>query len=366
MPNRKNQAKWISSRNRWQINVQMAGIRRTFTSAKVGDKGKIEAERKADKWLEERTINENTKCEVLLDQFFTHVQVTTSKSNWRTMHSRIECHIKPQIGKKQINRLTTNDLQRVLDACYKKGMSKRAIKNVKADLMAFIKYCRCENVTRFFPEGLKIPAGARGSNKTIAEPKDICILFSSEKTSYCGKACTDWYIHAYRFMVLSGVRLGELLGLKWEDIVGNEIRIRRALNNENEFTEGKNERARRTISLRGLALEELEQQRLQQKAAGLSSQFVFSTPNGTPCFQGKFRRYWERYIKYNNIKKITPYELRHTYVSVNKEMPEGFKKLVVGHSQDMDTEGVYGHKMAGDLERAAEYSDRAFRNLIGK
>ena len=34
-----------------------------------------------------------------------------------------------------------------------------------------------------------------------------------------------------------------------------------------------------------------------------------------------------------------PYELRHTYVSVNDEMPTGLKKQVVGHSRSMDTEG---------------------------
>lgn len=66
------------------------------------------------------------------------------------------------------------------------------------------------------------------------------------------------------------------------------------------------------------------------------------------------------------MKKVTPYELRHTYVSVNKEMPEGLKRLLVGHSEDMDTEGTYGHEMAGDLARAAEYSDAAFREILAK
>ena len=68
----------------------------------------------------------------------------------------------------------------------------------------------------------------------------------------------------------------------------------------------------------------------------------------------------------NDISAITPYEMRHTFVSVNKEMPEGLKKLVVGHSRDMDTEGTYGHEMAGDLEKAAEYIDAAFRQLLAK
>lgn len=62
---------------------------------------------------------------------------------------------------------------------------------------------------------------------------------------------------------------------------------------------------------------------------------------------------------------ISPYELRHTYVSVNDEMPTGHKKQVVGHSRSMDTEGIYGHKKAGDMRRAAEYSDAAFAKILG-
>ena len=47
MSERKNEAVWIESRQRWQINVQSEGIRRTFTSSTNGKKGKVEAEKKA-------------------------------------------------------------------------------------------------------------------------------------------------------------------------------------------------------------------------------------------------------------------------------------------------------------------------------
>lgn len=36
MSERKNEAAWIESRSRWQINVQDNGIRKTFTSALAG------------------------------------------------------------------------------------------------------------------------------------------------------------------------------------------------------------------------------------------------------------------------------------------------------------------------------------------
>ena len=45
-------------------------------------------------------------------------------------------------------------------------------------------------------------------------------------------------------------------------------------------------------------------------------------------------------------------------------MPDGLKRQAVGHSKSMDTNGVYGHRKAGDLERIAEYSSDAIKKII--
>ena len=50
---RNTEARWIESRERWQVSVTGEdGERKTFVSSKPGRKGKLEAERKADDWLE--------------------------------------------------------------------------------------------------------------------------------------------------------------------------------------------------------------------------------------------------------------------------------------------------------------------------
>lgn len=98
------------------------------------------------------------------------------------------------------------------------------------------------------------------------------------------------------------------------------------------------------------------------KQEGVISPFLFPERNGQHTNQQNLRRAWSRFKKRNGIVAATPYEMRHTFVSVNKDMPEGLKKMVIGHSKDMDTEGTYGHEMQGDMERAAETS---MRHLIG-
>lgn len=176
----------------------------------------------------------------------------------------------------------------------------------------------------------------------------------------------DRFIHAYRFAVLTGLWPGELIGLKWTDLSGDKLTIRRSINQFNEFTTGKNENARRTISVKGLPRKELDAQRAMLAEDGMLSEYIFPARDAEFVKQDQFRDHWARYCEHNGISKLTPYELRHTYVSVNDEMPDGLKKQAVGHSMNMDTEGVYGHQKAGDLERIADYSTAAFQSIIGK
>ncbi len=166
------------------------------------------------------------------------------------------------------------------------------------------------------------------------------------------------------FLVLNGLRPGELIGLRWEDIQGNILHIDRSVNHYKEVTEGKNENSQREIFLQGLAMAELEAQRQQLRQAGIISPWVFPNEHGACFTQSTFRKRWNRYCSVNNIQNITLYELRHTFVSVCDDMPDGLKKKVVGHSQSMDTDGIYGHRKVGDLERAAAYSDAAFRAIL--
>lgn len=56
--------------------------------------------------------------------------------------------------------------------------------------------------------------------------------------------------------------------------------------------------------------------------------------------------------------------LRHTFVSVVKSLPEGMLKQVVGHSESMDTFGVYSHDVEGDLEEAAKKIQSIFLRVL--
>lgn len=364
---RKNEAVWVESRKRWQINVQADGVRRTFTDSTPGRRGKAAAERKADAWIEDSTTAETIKVDTLLDQYEAHLTSTKSLSHSTQYNGFIRLYIRPVIGRKKMNKLTEGDLQDIIELAYaQKKLSDKTLRDIRACIMNFMKWCRKHGKTRLYPEDLTIPAGARKSERTTIQPEDLTKLFSSTKTTLRGKPVEDWYIHAYRFAVLTGLRPGELRGLRNEDIKGDKVTIKRSINIHEEETQGKNNNARRTFVLSKQAKDELTAQQEMLKKAFLISPWVFPAKTGECMKHDHFYSCWQRYCAANGIPPLSLYEIRHTFVSVNKEMPAGLKKMVVGHSKDMDTEGVYGHEMAGDMKKAAKFTETAFNEILTK
>ncbi len=361
---RRSEAIWNEKQERWIIKVQSDGTRKTFADPTPGKRGKILAERKADDWLEHRTVGTTTRCEVLLDRFVEQKKATTGSSNYRQVEYHVRLYIKPVIGMKKISHVTEADLQEILDNAYAADLSKKSLMTLRATITAFMKYCRKAKATTLFPEDLTIPKSARKVEKRIAAPSDIKTLFQADQTVYYGKAVPDFFIHAYRFSFLTGIRPGELIGLKWADVNGDKLTIRRAINDRQEITSGKNENAHRTISIKGLPRKELDAQRAMLAQTGILSEYIFPGRDADFVQQKTLRRHWYNYCEHNGISKITPYERRHTYVSVNDEMPDGLKKQAVGHSKNMDTDGTYNHEKAGDLDRIASYSGSAFGKII--
>ncbi len=361
---RTNTAKWIESRGRWQINVQRDGIRKTFTSSTPGRAGQLEANRKADRWLDDGIADGKIKVRQASEQYVEHLKITTSKSNWIKYESAFRNHINPYIGSVRVENLTEQQLQNVIDRAYGKGFAKKTLSNLRSCLVAFVKFCRKNKYTTLFPESLTIPRDARVCEKHILQPENLKILFSNNTTLYRGKEKPDIFIYAYRFHVLTGLRPGELAGLKWEDIRDGTVYLRRSINVLGEVTTGKNQNARRNFLLNIYTSAILEEQKKLLKDLDIDSEYVFCDKWGEPISNDLYNKHWKRYCEFHNIPPVTPYELRHTFVSAVKTLPEGYLKGLVGHSKDMDTYGVYSHEMDGDMKETAAMVQDIFKRIL--
>ena len=370
MSTRTNSAAWVESAHRWQIKVQQDGVRRMFVSATPGRKGKREAEAKADAWLAAAGDDVDPFCrlEEVYPLWLASIQQRTSKSNWRPLESRWRTHVLPALGRKRLDKLTEGNRQDLVDALYAGGAAKKTLQSYCADIRALYKWLRIHGYTTMHLEQLAPPKGARSRKRTIVQPDSLRVLFSSDVSTFQGKPCVDPLVRAYRFAVASGLRPGELIGLQWCDLpgyrgqdtnwgalVGTQVWVRRAVNIYGEVTQGKNQNAQRSFVLYGLLVDVLKE---QHRYTGRMDA-VFPIEGERSLYSS-----WRRYCDANGIPRTSLYELRHTFVSIVKVLPAGEVQPWVGHSQDMDTFGIYGHALTGEATRAASDIAALYSRLL--
>lgn len=368
MGKRTNTASWLPNQQRWQIKVQKDGVRRTFTSTKPGRTGQREANAKADAWLDEGIVSTTRRCADVWAEFMISVKATAGSSYIDQVEKFGRNYILPVIGARRIGDLSTGMLQDALNRSYKEGclnpgskrkgrgnLSRKTLQGIRGVEVAFVKWARQHKYTTLRPEdeGLIVPKGARYKGKKILQPDSLRILLSTDTRVVRGKVVLDENIHAYRIAVMTGLRPGELLGLRVGDVDGDRIHLGRAINRQNEETSGKNENAIRTVMLHPLAAAELKaqlQQRVMEEGTLRDDDPVFALEN-----QQSLYNYWKFYQHCNGIDPpISLYELRHTFVSMIEDAvsPAQLRRMV-GHSKGMDTFGWYSHAVDGRDKAAA-------------
>lgn len=357
---RTNTATWYESKRRWQIKVQKNGIRKTFYSGVSGRAGQRECNAKADAWLDDGVENPNAKISRLTAEYLENLKLTASTSHYTQYEKYLRLYIDPKIGNVSISDLHEQHLQSVIDYGYSKKLAKKALQNIRGCITAFMKYCRKCKYTTLFPEDLTIPRGAVSKPKSILQPDDLRKLFNIDSTECRGKPVHELFINAYRFEVSTGLRPGEVIGLKWSDIANSTVFLKRSINVYGEETTGKNENAQRIFTLTEISHAVLGAQREYQKQNGIETQWVFSDEYGECAKENRYYKRWVHYCEVNGIQKTTAYEMRHTFVSVVKSLLEGYLKQLVRHSKDMDTYGVYSHEFLGDSKKTAELVEDIF------
>ena len=377
MGKRVNTAVWMEARGRWQINVQKDGVRKTFTSSKPGRNGQREANAKADEWLDDDVDHTTLRVSSLWEKYLER-EKSISDENYKQASYVGESYILPLCGTLKIGKLTEAHLQTILDKAYNHGsfkldakqrkpaslpLSRKTLSNILSQEKKFIKYCRLYKATTLFPESLHVPEASRLKDKNILQPESLSVLFTIDTTLWRGKRIFDEYIYAYRFQVACGLRPGELLGLCYGDISKDgTVKIRRSINTDSKETQGKNQNAVRSFVMCRLAKEAYDAQVNLLHNSGIP--LNFNTPLFQITCQHSYYGRWTAYLKSNNQPHISPYELRHTFVSIAKFLPAGQIKPIVGHSKSMDTFGVYGHIITGESKQTSNDITNLFEKVL--
>lgn len=175
--------------------------------------------------------------------------------------------------------------------------------------------------------------------------------------------------------VALGLRKGELLALRWQDVdldVG-ALRVRATVQRLGKGVglvtgSPKTARSRRTLPLPQVLVDALREHRKAQDLereeatswhdAGL----VFTTSKGTMIEPRNLNRFLDEAIARTGLRRIRFHDLRHTCASLL--LAQGVSPRVVmevlGHSQMSMTTDLYGHVMPSSLRSAADALDGVF------
>jgi integrase len=173
----------------------------------------------------------------------------------------------------------------------------------------------------------------------------------------------------------TGMRRGELLALRWQDVDLDQAKITVARSLEQtkaglRFKEPKTAHGRRTISLPATAVTELRAhwraQQTQRLALGAGKSppdaLVFADLNGEPRLPNAITKEWERTARAVGMAFATLHSLRHTHAS--HLIANGLDILTIsrrlGHGSPTITLSMYGHLFPQTDDRAAQIMEAAF------
>lgn len=271
---------WLEKYQRWQVKVWIDGVRKTFSSSIHGKKGQQECLAKARNALN-RVYHPTMRINKLYADFLQDVKDRTSTGNYTNLESIGRVWILPCIGPKQIQRLTEQDMQNILNAAAKEGKSYKYISNMRGALTAFLRFARKSRATTLYADDLVIPNYAPKGQRKVFSTADIEKLFTIETTTFRKKACDEFYIHAFRFLVVTGLRPGELCELqkKYQDSE-TRVAVHGNFNRFGEHTTGKTKNAVREFILPKIGVQILEDQLAMLKRHGIISKYLFPDRDG--------------------------------------------------------------------------------------
>lgn len=167
----------------------------------------------------------------------------------------------------------------------------------------------------------------------------------------------------------SGLRLGELVGLKWDSInfsdnTINIIQSNQYIPGKGTFTKSpKNDTSIRKISIAKPVMDLLAEYKIKQNTDKVNKgtkwndkDFIFTQWNGEPIYPSTPSKWFAKFLKQNNLKIITFHQLRHTSATIlineGINIREVSKRL--GHSNTSTTLNIYSHALKSADKDAAD------------
>jgi integrase len=306
-----------------------------------------------------------TTGEQTLNDFLTHWLQDTAQPNLRPRtfiryRQLIQLHILPVLGKVKLQKLTPQHLQKLYNQKLEEGCAPQSVKHMHRLLH------------KAFNDALKWNLISRNVCDLVDTPRvpkhEMKVFTSEQAQKFLEVAKGDPLEALYVVALTTGMRQGELLALKWDDIdfSHGKLQVRRTIARitDKGFTvsEPKTPKSRRSINLTPMAIESLKQHRIRQHEHRLlagpawdEQGWVYANALGRPIEAGNMmRRSFLPLLAKAELPKIRFHDLRHSTATLLLSMgthPKIVQELL-GHSQISMTLDTYSHVLPSLQEDA--------------
>ncbi len=332
----------VYGRSEREVRQKLAELERKLAIDQPPPPGKLTVQELCQRWLE------------------------TERKRWkpRTFHDYqrlLERFVYPAIGSVKLAKLTPDRLQRLFD-----GISGRAASQTYRVLH------RCFAVAvrwRYLPENpcdRVVPPSYHVPQAQLPDADTLAKLFW-----YCLESDDD-YANLVALTLLTGLRLGEITALRWDDVdvEGGRLSVVRAgqwIDGQWVEVEPKTRAGRRVVPIGELGVRLLKRQKavvarrkLQAGPAWQEHGLVFPATDGRPLSPDRVSAAMRRLCRAAGVPRLRFHQLRHGSASLalaaGIPLPDVSQRL--GHADPSITARVYSHALS-DGRRAAEVIERA-------
>jgi integrase len=266
----------------------------------------------------------------------------------RGYEAALRLRILPEFGGDRVSNLSRTDLQEFVDRLQARGLDPSTIQTTLMPLRAIYKRALSRGHVAVNPTtGLALPA-VRGKRDRIASPKEAAQLIQALPASDRALWATAMY---------GGLRRGELMALRWEDLdlSAGLIRVERSWDAKEGEIEPKSAVGRRTVPIPSVLRGHLVEQRIRTADPDGRVFGAGSQPFSPTRVRDRAAKAWER----AECAPITLHEARHTFASLMIAAGVNAKALstYMGHANISITIDRYGHLMPGNEAEAAGLLD---------
>jgi integrase len=291
-------------------------------------------------------------------EYFRHwLEGSVKGSVWHTTYrdyaGHVKNHIAPDLGRLKLAKLTATHVQALYRKKLDSGLAPRTVQYIHATLHKALDQAVKWRLIPYNVSDAATKPRQKRSERDALTLRQVLDFFETAKG--------DRFEALYVLAVFTGMRPGEMLALRWSDLVldGSQpvARVRRSISKDDGgrlvVKSTKTEKGR-AIALLPQVVEALQTHRKRQaeqrlKYSGLwrNEDLVFPSRTGGPMsWDNLVRRNLKPLMRAAGLPETTrPYDLRHTFATLMLEQGENPKVVqeVLGHSRITHTMDTYSH-----------------------